>query len=140
MCGGGGFCASLISAHSSTSPVICTTSRDPVRSSAYIPQSSISGGPVAEMRKSNKKPEGYKVTVWEMLRDVLVASMNKGQFPLAIVGLIIITIIWRMPSESVGKLAFEVVEEMKNGYLIGYVVAFVAIIGWFFHAKAQRRW
>ena len=95
---------------------------------------------MAEMRKSNKKPEGYKVTVWEMLRDVLVASMNKGQFPLAIVGLIIITIIWRMPSESVGKLAFEVVEEMKNGYLIGYVVAFVAIIGWFFHAKAQRRW
>lgn len=80
-----------------------------------------------------------KVGFWEMVRDVAVAALNRGQFPLALVAAVMMLIIWRMPSEDVGKLGLQIFSDLRSGYLVGYVIAFLAIGGWFFHAKAQRR-
>src|SRR5258707_6633164 len=74
-----------------------------------------------------------------MLRDVLVASMNKGQFPSVLLTLIILSLIWRMPSADVGKLVFELVDGARSGWLFGYAAAGVSILGWYFHARYQRR-
>jgi hypothetical protein len=82
---------------------------------------------------------GNKVNLWEMLRDVLVASMNKGQFPLAICGLIFIVMVLRMPPQDVSKLVFEIVEDVKEKYFVGDILAGVALVGWFIHAKWQRK-
>jgi hypothetical protein len=80
-----------------------------------------------------------KFSYAQMMRDVLVASMNKGQFPLAIVALIFIVIIVKMPAEDVSKLMFHVVERLEQGQMIGYVLAVFFAMGWFFHARFQRR-
>jgi len=72
-------------------------------------------------------------------RDILVASINKGQFPLAILGLIAMSLIWRMPPEDVSKLMFRIVDGLERGVLLGYGLALVAIGGWFVHARYQRR-
>lgn len=39
-----------------------------------------------------------------MMRDVLVASIHRGQFPPALLGLVILAIVLKMPSEDVSKV------------------------------------
>lgn len=75
----------------------------------------------------------------QAIRDVLIASMNKGQFPLALVGLIIIISIIKMPPDDVSKLVFSITDMLINGYILGYLLFLVTVISWFIHAKLQRR-
>jgi hypothetical protein len=72
-------------------------------------------------------------------RDIFVASINKGQFPFAILGLIAMSLIWRMPPQDVSKLVFRILGAVERGALLGYLLAFFAIAGWCIHAKYQRR-
>lgn len=65
--------------------------------------------------------------------------MSKGQFPLAICGLIIIVMILKMPGEHVSKLVFTIIDKLEQGYLFGYLLFVGAVVGWFFHARRQRR-
>ena len=79
------------------------------------------------------------VTAWEAIRDILVTSLNKGQFPLAVIALVVLMVLWRMPSADVSKLAFDVLADLRNGYLVGYAIGVMAVGGWFWHAKYLRR-
>lgn len=54
-------------------------------------------------------------------------------------GLIVMSMIWRMPSEDVSRLVFRIVDGIESGALLGYLLAMLAIVGWYFHAKYQRR-
>jgi hypothetical protein len=74
-----------------------------------------------------------------MLRDVLIASMNKGQFPLAVVALVIIVMIVKMSSESVTALVYRLIGDLENGSLFGYILALVMAGGWFVHSRWQRK-
>ncbi|HEX8138697.1 MAG TPA: hypothetical protein VF544_14115 [Pyrinomonadaceae bacterium] len=74
-----------------------------------------------------------------MLRDVLIAAMNKGQFLVTLLALIFIIMLLKMPSEDVSVLAKNIVAGLVNGWLIGYVLCIPLAGGWFFHAKWQRR-
>ena len=65
--------------------------------------------------------EGVKVSLFEFLRDVLIASIEKGQFPAALIAIIALSMIWRMPPADVGKLVFRLldqnpVREEENDY------------------------
>ncbi len=88
-----------------------------------------------------KKPTTKSRTpnMWGMLSEVLVASMNKGQFPLAGLLLLFIVIVCRMPSADVSKLAFQILEYVANGAILGYLLSGLFGFGWFFHARWQRR-
>jgi hypothetical protein len=44
-----------------------------------------------------------------------------------------------MPQQDVGKLAFEVLENLRNWYLAGYALFLGSLMGWFFHAKSMRK-
>jgi hypothetical protein len=72
-------------------------------------------------------------------RDIFVASISKGQFPLAMVGLIVMSLIWRMPPEDVSRLVFRIVDGLERGALVGYLLALVAMTGWYVHARHCRR-
>jgi hypothetical protein len=74
-----------------------------------------------------------------MIRDILIASLNKGQFPLAIVGLLVAIVLARMPPEDISKLVFLIIENLKNGAFVGYVLFVATTGGWFVHARFQRR-
>lgn len=69
----------------------------------------------------------------------MIASICKGQFPLAIIGLIAMSLIWRMPPEDISKLVFRIVDGSERGALLGYLLALVAVGGWYVHARYQRR-
>ncbi len=75
-----------------------------------------------------------------MMRDVLVASICRGQFPLALIGVIVLAIVLKMPSEDVTRVLFHLVDLMERHEVLGYVLAAMCATGWFLHARLQRRW
>ncbi|WP_129781447.1 hypothetical protein [Peristeroidobacter soli] len=72
-------------------------------------------------------------------RDILIASINKGQFPLAIFWLIAMSLIWRIPPEDVSRLVFRIVDGLERWALLGYLLALVVTGGWFVHVRSLRR-
>jgi hypothetical protein len=91
-------------------------------------------------RKNNRNSgEYHKPNIWGMLRDIGVSSLNKGQFPIAIAGAIIIILIIKMPSEDASKLIFDLLGLLLSTHIIGWILAFVLSIGWFLHVKSNRR-
>lgn len=89
------------------------------------------------MAKKSTKTQGPNF--WGMLRDVLIASINKGQFPLACLTLFGMLIIYRMPGPDVSQLVFRLEEHFANGSYIGYMLAVLFGGGWLLHARWQRR-
>lgn len=88
----------------------------------------------------SKKTGGQpKVTIAQAVRDIFLAAINKGQFLVAILGLILVIIAWRLPSDDLSKFASNIVEDLKNGYLLGYFLFIISLGGWFIHAKRLRR-
>lgn len=79
------------------------------------------------------------VTVPHMMRDVLIASLNKGQFPLALVGCILIIVFLRMPAQDLSKFLFQVLEYLREGYVGGYILFGLSLVGWYSHSRFQRR-
>lgn len=81
----------------------------------------------------------HKVTIWEMFRDIFVNATNKGQLPATILGLLFVIYFIRMPVEDLKQLGSNVVEYLKSGYLLGYFLFIITVLGWFYHAKRLRR-
>lgn len=89
------------------------------------------------MAKARSAPP--KIGFWHMVRDVLVASLNKGQFLPACAFVLFLVIILRMPGEDVSRLAFRLVDDLENYSLLGYASAVVVLALWMIHARFQRR-
>jgi len=89
--------------------------------------------------KKTKRSIDGSINAWRMIRDVLITAMSKGQLPLAIFGLILIIICVRMPSDDLSKLVFKILEWATLSRLLGYIIAILALVGWFIHARVQRR-
>ena len=81
----------------------------------------------------------HKVTVWEMFRDIFIAAINKGQFLVAILGVLLIIFAVRLPPADLKEFAVRIIEYLKTGYLLGYLLFIITLTGWFFHAKRLRR-
>jgi hypothetical protein len=80
-----------------------------------------------------------KFTIWQMFSNIFVAAINKGQLPVAILGLLLIILFIRMPADDLTAFASKVLAELKSGYLLGYLGFIMALCGWFLHAKRLRR-
>ena len=74
------------------------------------------------------------------MRDVLVASIYRGQFPLALLGLISLAIILKMPADDLTAVVFHFLDLLSRHELLGYLFAGLCAIGWLLHARLQRRW
>lgn len=86
-----------------------------------------------------KLPQATKVTFWQFLRDVFVASINKGQFPVAILGTLLIIYCIRVTPDILAELGRGIINSLLAGYFVGYAISVLAIGGWYFHAKSLRR-
>jgi len=95
--------------------------------------------PVMPNASGKNKKATHTVGFWEAIRDIFVAMINKGQFLVALPALIIALIVYKMPGKDVADMASQITGDLYSGYLAGWVLAFVAIMGWYFHARYQRR-
>jgi hypothetical protein len=76
----------------------------------------------------------------QMLRDVLIASMNKGQFPLALSALIFVVLILKMPQQDVSTLVFRLLDAAEAKKLLGWILAVIMVAIWYLHTRSLRRW
>lgn len=84
------------------------------------------------------KGKPHKVGLAEMLRDVLVAGINKGQLPQVTMALVSIVIVLRMPPDDVTGVVKRLLDWAEGGYYLGWIVALFALVGWGWHTKRQR--
>ena len=91
------------------------------------------------MAKANAAKPAQPIGFFHMLRDVLVAAINKGQLPPLFAGVIFLVMIIKMPDADVSRLAFEIVQDLKTLHLLGYFLFVVTLIFWYLHAQSMRR-
>lgn len=90
----------------------------------------------AEPKKKKKPPSiGWPQAV----RDIVIASMNKGQLPLLAVAAIMLFMIFKMSSDQVNALSLKIIERFSDYSLVGWVLAAVLTFFWWFHANKTRR-
>lgn len=92
---------------------------------------------MGKRRQRNNTP--VKVTVAQAVRDVLLRAMSTGQLvPLALVAFFIICII-RIPEGAIEKLANRVLDAMINASIVGYLLFFLTVLAWAWHASVMRK-
>lgn len=80
-----------------------------------------------------------KVNFYGMLQHVLIASMNKGQFPIACITIIFLVLIFKLDSDGAIKIIEDLLTILVDLRYIGWGVALVIAIMWFFSIKFLRR-
>jgi hypothetical protein len=68
--------------------------------------------------------------MWHAIRDIIVASINKGQFLVAILGGVLLVTAWRMPAEQLPELAKRTLELLVKGKLLGWALFVVVSAAW----------
>ncbi len=88
---------------------------------------------------ARSKPSKGSVSWAQATRDMVVTSMNRGQFP--ILGTIVIVglLIFRMPEQDISTLVFGIIESLSDGELWAYVAEFFTLGAWFTHTKLMRK-
>lgn len=79
------------------------------------------------------------VGMWQAIRDVLVASINKGQFLVAVLAAIVGLIIYRLPEKELGFLSHKIIDRLMDWSAVGWGLSACLVLGWYVHAKWQRR-
>lgn len=85
--------------------------------------------------KKKQNEINQQIGLSHMVRDVLIASMNKGQFPLAMCGIIALVILLRLPQKDLAALVGSFLNCNPTVFL---VIMFSLSAGWFFHVRYQR--
>jgi hypothetical protein len=76
---------------------------------------------------------------WAMCERVLIASMNKGQFPIACVFIIILVWLIRLPEENLYGLFQELFDKIYNYYIWGWIISIIVTFTSVFGLKYLRR-
>ena len=90
-------------------------------------------------RPSKKKNDYNNPNFWGMIQNVLIASMNKGQFLLGVVGLAFLIMIIKLTPEDTKLLLDGVFNKLGNIYYIGWTLGVFSTFGWYLGTKRQRR-
>jgi hypothetical protein len=79
-----------------------------------------------------------RVGLYEFLSDVLLASIDKSQFPLALAAIILLAIIWKLSPADLAYLPVKLVTFAERRSVVGYVVAIISVVGWLFHVRYKN--
>jgi hypothetical protein len=91
--------------------------------------------PTIKMKVPVKNPPS-RMSNWSgAVRDILVASLNKGQFPVAFALVILAIIFLRMPAKELSIFVFNVLDRFENNYIFGWFFFILSLFGWYFHNR-----
>lgn len=88
--------------------------------------------------KPSGAPAPAKVGYAQAIRDVFIASINKGQFPFAVVGAILALLLFRVPEAEIVPLIHWMVETVGTIWYLGYFLFVATVFAWYFHAQRVR--
>lgn len=80
-----------------------------------------------------------KVTWAQMVRDVLIESMRKGQLPLLSFFFVCVLMIWKTPDTYIEQLWGKIFERERLLLILSIASNALLGTGWFIHARVQRR-
>ena len=81
----------------------------------------------------------YQITWAQSVRDMVIASMSRGQLPVLGGMFIFGLIVWKMPSEDISKLTFKIFENIINLQLLSFILLLIALPLYFFHVRFIRK-
>ncbi|MDV3756812.1 hypothetical protein CMU20_17520 [Elizabethkingia anophelis] len=76
--------------------------------------------------------------LWGMIQNVLIASLNKGQFLIGIVGLCIIIMIIKLSPEDTKDFLDDLLVSAGDWKYMGWLLGVFSTAGWFFTSKRMR--
>lgn len=94
---------------------------------------------MSKKRNQDIKEIRHTMNFWNMTNNILLASLNRGQFIPASVFIIVLVGIMRMPEGDVTRFLYEVLADLKNGALLGYIWGGLVTYLWFKGTKALRK-
>jgi len=74
----------------------------------------------------------------EMLRDVLVVAIERGQFLLAVTALVVTIIVLKFSAQELITLVVRVLDSLERGCLLGYLAAAVLGVSCFLRSRMRR--
>jgi len=80
-----------------------------------------------------------RIGPFEALRDVTRHAINNGQFPIMLLSMILLSMIWRMRPEDIAALANRLIDLAETRCSVGYVLAVLFLSGWLAHMGMRRR-
>ena len=86
-----------------------------------------------------KSPRSSKATWASATRDIVLRLIGTGQLPIGIFGASILLMIYKTPSDQMGKVWDVLGLFIKARAGLGYSCSVILTAGWFVHARFQRR-
>lgn len=87
------------------------------------------------------KPKDTKLKIgfWHAVRDIFVTSINKGQFPVALAGAIVLVMVTKMPWEAIRDLFQGVIDKLAHWDLLGWTLWLLTSAGWALISRRSRK-
>ena len=89
--------------------------------------------------RGNTSERSHRFGFAEMLRDVFVASMERGQFAIATSSLVVTIIVLKLSGEAINGLIVRFLDALERACFLGYVLAVVLAVAWFWRSRRQRQ-
>ena len=87
----------------------------------------------------SEESQKHKVNGWEFLQTVLVAALDKGQLPAMFLGLGLLIVIWKLPSDQIIPFVERLLDVPKFFSILGWILALFAIPGAYYVTRFQKR-
>jgi p-aminobenzoyl-glutamate transporter AbgT len=87
----------------------------------------------------SKNKSENKFTWAEAFRDIIVASMDKGQLPILFLFGTVFALIWKLDGKDSLSLLSSVGNQLINWYIYGYILFFLSLVSWYITAKMLRK-
>lgn len=91
------------------------------------------------MSGQRKQSTEHTITWAQAFRDIIVTAMNRGQLPILAFCAIIFILIYKLDAHQAFKLLNNFITELKNLYIIGWILWGLTIIMWFLYSKRIRK-
>jgi len=65
--------------------------------------------------------------------------MSKGQLPYILLAIIFLAMIFKIPPEDVSQLARDILAQLRNMRILGWLLSVLLALGWFSGNKRLRR-
>lgn len=88
--------------------------------------------------QQNHKNE-HRVTWEQAFRDIVITAMNRGQFPILVVGAVIFVLIYRLNANQSFQLLKEFISKLEDFSILGWVLWVLTIGLWVVYAKKVRK-
>ncbi|MBI5770895.1 MAG: hypothetical protein HZA93_24165 [Verrucomicrobia bacterium] len=79
-----------------------------------------------------------KVNFWGMVRDVCIHAMNRGQLIALALATILVLLVWKAPADQVIPIIQAILQRLRKGEGLGYILLIFCLLAWAVHARWQR--